>query len=193
MKLAHFDIFAGISGDMFLALLLDLGFPEKALREGLAALDLPGWELSADRAAAGVIAATGFTVTVTSPQPQRSWAEIQNLLAEARLSTTVRDRALAIFATLAEAEAKVHGCPVESVHFHEVGAVDSLIDIVGAALGLAYLGIDRLVASPLPLGRGTIDCAHGRLPLPAPATCELLKGMPVYGVGLDQELVTPTG
>lgn len=189
----YLDCFAGISGDMFLGLLLDLGFPEPVLREGLAELDLPGWELSVDRRAAGVIAATGITVAVTTPQPYRSWSEIQALLTTARLSPPVRDRALAIFATLAEAEAKVHGCPIKEVHFHEVGAVDSLIDIVGAALGLAYLGIDRLVASPLPLGRGTVDCAHGRLPLPAPATCELLKGIPVYGVELDQELVTPTG
>ena len=189
----YLDCFAGISGDMFLALLLDLGFPEPALRDGLAGLALPGWELSLHRKAAGVINATGLTVTVTTPQPHRSWGEIQALLSAAPLHRGCVTRALAIFATLAEAEAKVHGCPVETVHFHEVGAVDSLIDIVGAALGLEFLAIDRLVSSPLPLGRGTIDCAHGRLPLPAPATCELLKGVPVYGVELDQELVTPTG
>jgi uncharacterized protein (TIGR00299 family) protein len=192
-RILYLDCFAGISGDMFLALLLDLGFPELELREGLAGLDLPGWELSVDRQAAGVIAATGITVVVTTPQPHRSWSEIQALLAVARLSATIRKRALAIFAALAKAEAKVHGCPVEAVHFHEVGAVDSLIDIVGAALGMEYLAIDRVISSPLPLGRGTVDCAHGRLPLPAPATCELLKGIPVYGVELDQELVTPTG
>ena len=189
----YLDCFAGISGDMFLGLLLDLGFPEPALREGLAGLELPGWELTLSRQTAGVISATGITVAVTRPQPHRSWGEIQALLTTARLSPAVRAKALAIFATLAEAEAKVHGCPVEAVHFHEVGAVDSLIDIVGGALGLEYLAIDQLLASPLPLGRGTIDCAHGRLPLPAPATCELLKGIPVYGVELEQELVTPTG
>lgn len=189
----YLDCFAGISGDMFLALLLDLGFPEQALRDGLAALGLPGWDLSLCRQATGVIVATSITVTVTTPQPQRSWGEIQTLLSAAPLSPPVRDRALAVFAALAEAEAKVHGCPVEAVHFHEVGAVDSLIDIVGAALGLEFLAIDRLLASPLPLGRGTITCAHGLLPLPAPATCELLRGAPVYGVEIDQELVTPTG
>jgi len=189
----YLDCFAGISGDMFLGLLLDLGFPELELRGGLAGLPLPGWELSLQREATGIIAATGITVTVTTPQPHRSWTEIQALLANSRLSPPVRSRSLAIFATLAAAEARVHGGPVEAVHFHEVGAVDSLIDIVGAALGLEYLCIDRLIASPLPLGHGTIDCAHGKLPLPAPATCELLKGIPVYGVELAQELVTPTG
>lgn len=189
----YLDCFAGISGDMFLGLLLDLGYPAPALRDGLAGLALPGWELSISRQTAGVIVATGITVAVTTPQPYRSWGEIQALLSTARLSPAVRDKALAIFATLAEAEAKVHGCPVAAVHFHEVGAVDSLIDIVGATLGMEYLTIEQLISSPLPLGRGTIDCAHGRLPLPAPATCELLKGIPVYGVELDQELVTPTG
>ncbi len=189
----YLDCFAGISGDMFLGLLLDLGFPEAALRDGLTGLDLTGWGLSIDRRTTGVIAATGITVAVTTPQPHRSWDEIQTLLTASRLSPLVRTKALAIFAVLAAAEAKVHGCPVEAVHFHEVGAVDSLIDIVGAALGLEHLGIDHLISSPLPLGRGSIDCAHGRLPLPAPATCELLKGVPVYGVELDQELVTPTG
>jgi len=189
----YLDCFAGISGDMFLGLLLDLGYPEAALRDGLAGLTLPGWELSLCRQTTGGIAATGLTVTVTTPQSHRCWSEIQALLAAARLSPLVRAKAMAIFASLAEAEAKVHGCSLASVHFHEVGAVDSLIDIVGAALGMAYLSIDQLIASPLPLGRGTIDCSHGRLPLPAPATCELLKGIPVYGVALEQELVTPTG
>jgi uncharacterized protein (TIGR00299 family) protein len=189
----YLDCFAGISGDMFLALLLDLGFPEEELRHGLDGLGLAGWELSLDHRTSGVIAATGLTVTLTTPQPHRSWGEIQVLLDSACLPPSVRARSLGIFATLAEAEAKVHGCQVAEVHFHEVGAVDSLIDIVGAALGLEYLAIDRLISSPLPLGRGTVDCAHGRLPLPAPATCELLKGIPVYGVELDQELVTPTG
>jgi len=189
----YLDCFAGISGDMFLALLLDLGFPESALRAGLAQLGLPGWELSTSQELAGVIAATGVEVTVTSSQPQRNWREIQDLLQHSPLPETVRHRVLTIFSNLATAEAQVHGCPVEAVHFHEVGAVDSLIDIVGAALGLEYLHIDQVICSPLPLGRGMISCAHGHLPLPAPATCELLKGIPVYGVELAQELVTPTG
>lgn len=189
----YLDCFAGISGDMFLALLLDLGFPEGELRAGLAGLALPGWKLAVERTAAGVIAATRLRVEVTTPQPHRDWTEIRELLRAAPLAPQVRDRALAIFTTLAAAEAKVHGCPVEAVHFHEVGAVDSLIDVVGAALGLEALGIARVLASPLPLGRGSIDCAHGRLPLPAPAVCELLKGIPVYGVELAEELVTPTG
>lgn len=189
----YLDCFAGISGDMFLGLLLDLGFPEGELRAGLAGLALPGWELAVERTAAGVIAATRLRVEVTTPQPHRDWAEIRELLQAAPLAPQVRSRALAVFTALATAEAKVHGCPVEAVHFHEVGAVDSLIDVVGAALGLEALGIERVLASPLPLGRGSIDCAHGRLPLPAPAVCELLQGVPVYGVELAEELVTPTG
>lgn len=189
----YLDCFAGISGDMFLSLLLDLGFPEQKLRQGLAGLALHGWELSVNRASAGAIAATTIEVKVVAPQPHRSWQEIRELLDSAPLPVKSREKAQIIFATLAGAEAKVHGCRPEEVHFHEVGAVDSLIDIVGGALGLEYLAIDRIICSPLPLGRGSIDCAHGRLPLPAPAVCELLKGIPVYGVELDQELVTPTG
>ncbi|NTV12917.1 MAG: nickel pincer cofactor biosynthesis protein LarC [Desulfobulbaceae bacterium] len=192
-KTLYLDCFAGISGDMFLALLLDLGFPEAALRAGLTELGLSGWELAATKEMAGVITATGVQVTVTAPQPPRHWREIRELLQHCPLPETVRNRALAIFASLAAAEAKVHGCPMEAVHFHEVGAVDALVDIVGGALGLEYLAIDQIICSPLPLGRGMITCAHGHLPLPAPATCELLTGIPVYGVDLDQELVTPTG
>jgi len=189
----YLDCFAGISGDMFLALLLDLGFPEDSLRSGLAELGLTGWKLAASQEMAGVIAATAVTVTVTAPQAPRQWREIRELLGNSPLPTTVRERALAVFANLAAAEAKVHGCPAEEVHFHEVGAVDALVDIVGVALGLDCLAIDQILCSPLPLGRGMITCAHGQLPLPAPATCELLIGIPVYGVALDQELVTPTG
>ncbi|NTV14300.1 MAG: nickel pincer cofactor biosynthesis protein LarC [Desulfobulbaceae bacterium] len=190
----YLDCFAGISGDMFLALLLDLGFPEAALRAGLAELGLSGWELALSRGpAAGIIAASGLTVTISKPQPPRPWREIRQLLAHSALPATVRDRALAVFANLAAAEARVHGCPEEEVHFHELGAVDTLIDIVGATLGLEFLGIEHLHCSPLPLGRGMITCAHGQLPLPAPATCELLRDLPVYGVELAQELVTPTG
>ncbi len=192
-KTLYLDCIAGISGDMFLALLLDLGFPETTLRAGLAELGLSGWELSTSKELAGAIAASGVKVTVTEQHPPRHWREIQAILANCLLPESVRNRALAIFANLAEAEAQVHGCPVEAVHFHEVGAVDALVDIVGAALGLDFLAISQVLCSPLPLGRGMITCAHGQLPLPAPATCELLKGIPVYGVELAQELVTPTG
>jgi len=189
----YLDCFAGLSGDMLLALLLDLGFPEDSLRAGVAQLGLTGWELTATKEMAGVIAATAVEVTVSAAQPPRHWQEIHELLQNSPLPESIRSRALAVFANLAAAEARVHGCAATEVHFHEVGAVDALVDIVGAALGLEYLAVDQLVCSPLPLGRGMITCAHGHLPLPAPATCELLTGIPVYGVELDQELVTPTG
>jgi len=123
----------------------------------------------------------------------RSWREIQRILGRAKLPAPVRDRALAIFTGLAEAEARVHGIPVEEVHFHEVGAVDAIVDITGAAIGLHRLGVQRVTCSPLPLGHGTIGTAHGRLPLPAPATVELLRGVPVVPAGIEWETVTPTG
>lgn len=123
----------------------------------------------------------------------RSWREIQRLLGRAKLPPPVRDRALAIFTGLAEAEARVHGLPVEDVHFHEVGAVDAIVDITGAAIGLHRLGVQRVTCSPLPLGHGSIGTAHGRLPLPAPATIELLRGVPIAPAGIEWETVTPTG
>jgi len=189
----YLDCFAGISGDMFLGLLLDLGCSVDLLRDNLALLGLAGWNLTVRRDQAGFIAATGITVEVTDPQPQRTWREIRELLSSTALPEKAMNRALAVFSRLAEAEARVHGCPVAEVHFHEVGAVDSLIDIVGVALGLDFLAVDQIICSPLPMPRGQINCAHGLLPLPAPAVCELLKGTPVYGVALEQELVTPTG
>ncbi|MBW1792692.1 MAG: nickel pincer cofactor biosynthesis protein LarC, partial [Deltaproteobacteria bacterium] len=137
----------------------------------------------------------GVRVHITSQEkhPHRSWKEIESLIQNSSLKNTVKDRSLTIFSALAHAEAKVHNCSPEDVHFHEVGGVDSIIDIVGAAIGLDFLGIEKLISSPLPMTRGWVNSQHGKLPLPAPATCELLKNIPVYGVDLDQELVTPTG
>jgi uncharacterized protein (TIGR00299 family) protein len=126
-------------------------------------------------------------------QPPRTWRDIQQLLIESRLDKTIRNKALAIFSLLAAAEAKIHRCAPAQVHFHEIGAVDSIIDIVGTAIGITSLGIDYLISSPLPMPRGWMDCAHGRLPLPAPAVCEILSGAEVYGTEVRHELVTPTG
>jgi hypothetical protein len=192
-RLLYLDCFAGISGDMFLGLLLDLGCSEASLREGLARLALPGWQLTVHRDPAGPIAATGIEVAITGPQPRRTWQEIRDWLAAAPLPDSIRARALAVFKLLAAAEARVHGCTPDEIHFHEVGATDAIIDIVGTAIGLDILAIDRILCSPLPMPHGQVECAHGLLPLPAPAVCELLKGAPVYGVELEQELVTPTG
>ncbi len=192
-RLLYLDCFAGISGDMFLGLLLDLGYPEEELRRDLSGLALDGWQLGVAREKSGHLGASRVTITVAACQPRRHWWEIRQLLTAAPLPEKVRDRGLAVFAALAEAEARVHDCDPEEVHFHEVGAVDSLIDIIGVLLGVEYFGIGRLCCSPLPMPRGFVDSEHGRLPLPAPAVCELLKGLPVYGVDLEQELVTPTG
>lgn len=191
---AYLDCFSGISGDMLLGALLDAGLPFDLLTETLKGVDLEGYRLAAQATSRdSAIAATQFHVTLSGHHPPRDWRTIYALLTESRLSSSVKSRAIAIFQTLAAAEAKVHGCEIEEVHFHEVGAVDSIIDIVGAAVGLDYFSIKGLTCSPLPMGRGWVRSCHGALPLPAPAVCELIKGVPVYGVDVEMELVTPTG
>ncbi len=195
-RLAYFDCFAGVSGDMTVGALLALGVPLDALREALARLPLEGYDLSVGRLARSGIAATRFEVTPREHRQadgHRRYADVRRMLAGAGLAPGVRERALAIFASLAEAEGRVHGIAAEEVAFHEVGAVDSVVDIVGAAVGLDYLGIDRVAAAPLPLGRGLIASQHGPLPLPAPAVVELCRGLPVVPAPVDAELVTPTG
>ncbi|MDF1614581.1 nickel pincer cofactor biosynthesis protein LarC [Desulfurivibrio dismutans] len=192
-NIAYLDCFSGLAGDMLLAALLDAGLPLEHLRRQLAGLPLKGYELEGQRTSQGGISALNFQVKLTGQQPPRTWREIRELLTAAELDQEVKEKAIPIFQHLAEAEARVHGVAVEEVHFHEVGAVDSLVDIVGAAIGLAYFKIDRLLCSPLPLTRGWVHTSHGPLPLPAPATMELLRDLPTYGLDLEMELVTPTG
>lgn len=192
-KTIYFDCFAGISGDMTVAALLDCGVPVEVLQDGLAALDLDGYKIDLTRTVSGSIDANSFRVEVGEKPSHRHWVEIREMLTASRLNESVRKMSLAIFTTLAEAEAKIHNMEVEQVHFHEVGAVDSIIDIVGCAICLDYLNVKQVVCSPLPMGSGMVSCEHGLLPLPAPAVCEILKDVPVYGVDLKQELVTPTG
>ncbi len=193
MKIAYTDTFSGISGDMFLGALIDAGLPQDFLTKELAKLPLHGYLFKAEKTRKNSISATQVSISIDHDHPHRSWKTIHDLLQQSKLSSEVKEKAILIFSQLAEAEAKVHGCKPDEVHFHEVGAVDSIIDIVGAAIGLSYLGIDKLVSSPLPLGHGWVECDHGKLPLPAPAVCELIKDIPVYGVDLEEELVTPTG
>lgn len=194
MKTLYFDCFAGISGDMTVGALLDLGVPLELLQEELAKLPLPpgSYTLSLDRTSRRGMAAAKFSVAAADHHTHRHYGDIARMLAAAPLAEPVRAIAQKIFLRLAEAEAKVHGVPVEQVHFHEVGAVDSIIDIVGAAVCLHHLGAERISCSPLPLGSGFIETAHGRLPVPAPATAELLRGVPVTSGG-PGERVTPTG
>jgi len=187
------DCFSGISGDMFLAALIDAGLPEPHLRASLASVGLGDYELEIAPCRRNGITGTKIIVSATGRQAPRSWRAIQALLRESGLGQKVKDTALAIFRCLAEAEAKVHDVAVDEVHFHETGAVDSIVDIAGAAIGLDYFGVNGLFFSPLPMPRGWIRCAHGLLPLPAPAVCELAKGIPVYGVEAEHEMVTPTG
>ncbi len=194
MNLLYFDCFSGISGDMTLAALLDLGLPEDTLRGDLQKLGLGNYSLEITTGARSGIAALGVEVRVGPEEEQhRHFSEIRNMIEGSSLDAEVKDLSLAIFRRLAEAEARVHRRDVESVHFHEVGAVDSIVDIVGTAIGIRYFRPGLILSSELPMGRGFIQCQHGRLPLPAPATVEILKGYPVKNADVEGELVTPTG
>jgi len=193
MKLAYFDCFSGISGDMTLGALLDAGCDLAQLRADLRALPLPGWELSAEKVWKNGMAATHVRVKTEDQQKHRSLSVILEILKNSQLAASVRDRASAIFQKLGEAEARVHDVPLEKIHFHEVGAVDAIVDIVGACIGFDALGIEKFACSPLNVGGGTVKMAHGVLPVPAPATANLLQGKPTYSSGVQLELVTPTG
>jgi pyridinium-3,5-bisthiocarboxylic acid mononucleotide nickel chelatase len=193
MKTAYFDCFSGISGDMTLGALVDAGCPFSALESELHKLPLGGWKLSCERVQRGSLAATRIHVQSDEHHCHRGFSAITEMISRAALLPRAALRATAIFTKLAEAEAKMHGLPVEDVRFHEVGAVDSIIDIVGAATGFELMGIERFACSPLNVGGGTVAGAHGTLPVPAPATAELLKGVPTYASGEAIEFVTPTG
>ena len=191
--IAYIDCFSGVSGNMFLGALLDAGLPEAELRSQLSLLGLGGYTLTVGKKNCGAIAATTLLVESSESHPHRTLGDISQLITASGLVEPVKKTALSIFSLRAVAEAKVHDRPVDTVHFHEVGGIDAIVDIVGAAIGLAALNITRLHCAPLPMPRGWVQCAHGLLPLPAPAVCELLQGVPTYGVELSQELVTPTG
>ncbi len=178
---------------MLLGALIDAGWPESELHECVERLGLYGVRIKVSRETIQQINAVRVHVESDGTQPLRHLPQIRETLEQSTLPGQVQNMAMNVFRRLAEAEAAVHGCTVDKVHFHEVGAMDALVDIVGAAAGLAWLKIEQLACSPLPMPGGFVRCSHGELPLPAPAVCELLRGIPVYGVNLDQELVTPTG
>jgi len=193
MKIAYFDCFSGISGDMVLGALVDAGCNLAQLESDLARLPVPGWKISAEKVARGALVATRVKVEYPQHDHHRSLSTILRLIGEAGLSPRVAERASNIFRRLGEAEARVHNVPIEKVHFHEVGAVDAIVDIVGAAAGFEQLGIEKFACSALNVGGGAVETQHGKLPVPAPATAELLRGAPTYSNGIQRELVTPTG
>ena len=218
-KIVYLDCFSGASGDMFLGALLDVGLPIDNLRTALGslALDKDGWSIEAERVDRAGIAATKFrlheTGSVESAKPSNSDSahghhhysshgrshchhslkEINRLINSSAISDEAKGRAVRLFQRLAEVEASIHQMPVEEVHLHEVGALDSIIDIVGAVHGLEWLNAEMIVASPLNVGSGTVSCAHGEFPVPAPATAQLLENAQIYSSGVQGELVTPTG
>jgi hypothetical protein len=193
MKLAYFDCFSGISGDMTLGALIDAGCSADLLRSELKSLQVPGWTLTAEKVWKNGMAATYVCVKTEDQQKHRSLTTILEILKNSQLTPPVRERASCIFQKLGEAEAHVHDAPIEKVHFHEVGAVDAIVDIVGSCIGFHALGIARFACSPLNVGGGTAKMAHGVLPVPAPATARLLQGAPTFSNGVQRELVTPTG
>jgi len=194
MKLLYLDCFAGISGDMLLGALLDLGVPEDVLRRELAKLGLPGYSIATQRVVKQSIAATKFDCRAEHRHHEhRGFTTIAEMITSSALAEPVKRRAVSVFRRLGEAEAKIHGVPLEQIHFHEIGAVDSIVDIVGVCIALEWLGVTAIQASPLPCGSGFVETAHGRFPVPAPATLELLRGVPVVPTAVTAELVTPTG
>ncbi len=193
MRQAYLDCSSGISGDMFLAVLIDAGVPVDRLFAELKKIPLGFYEFKRTRAGRGGLVGTRVEIRAPGEQPHRTLPDIQNLLATASLPAKAAAQALMVFDRLAEVEGRLHNLPPGEVHFHEVGAVDAVVDIVGTCVGLELLEISDLVCSPLNVGGGRVEAAHGTLPVPAPATAELLKGIPIYSSGVEGELVTPTG
>jgi uncharacterized protein (TIGR00299 family) protein len=193
MKLAYFDCSSGISGDMTLGALVDAGCNLAEIETHLRRLPVSGWTISAEKVTRRGFRATHVKVESSDPQKHRSLSTILQLIEGAGLPSQIAGRAFGIFQRLGEAEARVHGTPIEKVHFHEVGAVDAIVDIVGAAAAFGQLGIDDVFCSALNVGSGRVQTQHGNLPVPAPATAELLRGAPTYSSGIQRELVTPTG
>ena len=193
MRIAYFDCFAGVSGDMILGALIDAGLDLEALREGLQALHLSGYQLKVSRVRKGAIEATDVEVAVSDELTERKMAAVEAIIRKSQIPATVKETSMAVFNRLVTVEAGIHGTSYEEAHLHEVGGTDAIVDVVGTLLGLTLLGVEKVYASNLPLGRGFVRCAHGVLPLPAPATLELLKGVPVYSIDVEEETVTPTG
>jgi uncharacterized protein (TIGR00299 family) protein len=193
MRVGYFDCFAGVSGDMILGALVDAGLAGEVLQERLAALHLPDFKLNWRRVDKNGIGATKVDVVVADEVHERHLPQIEAIVRQSELAPKIKEQATAIFHRLGEVEAHIHGTTPDHVHLHELGGVDTIVDVVGTLVGLEALGVERVYASPLPMARGFIQAAHGRIPLPAPATLALLQGVPLVGSELEAELVTPTG
>jgi uncharacterized protein (TIGR00299 family) protein len=193
MRLLYLDCIGGIAGDMTLAALIEAGVPEAELLDALRTLPISGWQWRSERVEVEAIFARRVYITHDEDQPHRHLSDVLEIIERGDFSARVKQQASAVFMRLAAAEAAVHGTTPDRVHFHEVGAVDAILDVVGACWGLERLEVERVVCSPLPMGRGFVQAAHGSLPLPAPAVVELLRGVPTYGIPIQGETVTPTG
>lgn len=195
-KILFLDAPSGLAGDMIIAALVDLGVPEDVILDAVEALPLDGFHVHFGARTKSGIVGTAFDVHVDDEQPERTWGSIRKMLEKSKVPAAIKARSLATFRRLAESEAKVHRMPIEDVHFHEVGGVDAIVDIVGSAAALEHLfdgARGRVLVSPLPMGHGRIKARHGILPLPPPAVVECLRGLPTYDAGIAFELVTPTG
>jgi uncharacterized protein (TIGR00299 family) protein len=192
VRVAHFDCFSGISGDMTLGALIGAGVPVDAIREGLGSLQLQ-INLEVEEVLRGCFAATYVTIKAPDAQPQRFLNDIQEIIHRAKLTEKARTLALTIFQRIGEAEADAHGIDIEKVHFHEVGAIDSIADIIGSAIGLDLLSVDEFTSRSIPTGSGSVKAAHGSMPIPTPATAALLRGAPLAPSPIKSELTTPTG
>ena len=193
MKTAYFDCIAGASGDMILGALIDAGLDAESLRSELSNLDVIGWKLETKCVQKHGFSATKVDVIVDEQPPTRTLPEIERIISESQISESVKTQAIAVIRMIGAEESRIHGLEMKNVHLHEIGGEDAIIDIVGCLIGIEKLGIKRIECSPLPLGRGFTKGAHGNIPLPAPATVALLKGVPVVGSEINAELVTPTG
>jgi len=190
---AYFDCFSGISGDMTLGAFISLGVPAEWLEKELGRVLLKEVKLSVASVSRGGISARGVRVSAQDDRDSRNYSQIKQLINKSELNPRVKKISFDIFDKIAAAEGEIHGCAPDDVHFHEVGGLDAIVDIVGTALCADYMGLEKIMSSKIPLGKGFLSCRHGILPVPAPATLAILKGIPVYGSGIGHELVTPTG
>ena len=198
LRAAYFDCYSGISGDMILGAMVDLGVDIKEIRKALKKVDLRGYKLHSKKIQRNGLASTQITVEIEkfkhqhSP-PQRSFTDIRKLIDQSKLPSVVKNNSIEIFKRIAKVEARIHNTTIQKVHYHEIGGTDSIVDIVGGVWAIESLNFDTIISSPLNVGEGFVDCAHGRLPVPVPATLKLLKGIPVFSNGIKTELTTPTG